>query len=169
VNNGSTDGTQEWLETQPLKMLIHYPKNTSPVKISNLMMARLFREYEHILGIPNDVRLPAELYRKLLGFSGEIVSASMSGENHEETVVIHDDVHMSVPLIRRSAYETMMVRYGYFFDEKFFLYGSDVELKERLRECGVRMQQTNAGCWHYGSASWRTAPEAMQKAIRDGA
>ncbi len=62
---------------------------------------------------------------------------------------------MSAMLIRRQAYETLMQRDGYFYDEGYFMYASDCDLKMRLE--GIPTAQLDILCWHYGGASHRLA------------
>ncbi len=169
INNGSTcERTKEWLGevAEPLgssPVVYSYEQNLSPMKVSNMQLGFLFNAgYDHILGLPNDIIAPPNLYRKMLEREELLVTPGMHGtktESHdpwtEDVKRIHGDIHMSAMLIRRQAYETLMQRDGYFYDEGYFMYASDCDLKMRLE--GIPTAQLDILCWHYGGASHRLA------------
>lgn len=173
VDNGSTyPETWEWLNEManryPNVLVTREETNISPIAVANYWMARLFTElnYPHILGIPNDVVMPSNLYRKMLEFSQGIVAATVEYSPvvvNEEVHRIHGDVHMAVPLVRKSAYDTLMAKDGYFWDEKFYNYCSDCDLKLRIVEAKISTAQLDIKCWHYGGASHRLAPEGERQ------
>ena len=174
IDNGSIDhdfiiseSTREWtarIKEMPGYERVNvatYPSNTSPVKVMNDTLKTLFEFYDAVLGCPNDVVLPNNLFSEVLRWPQGVVAVGMHGEKppvimqHEEVKRVHGDVHMSVSMIRRSAYETLMERDGYFFDEGYFLYCSDCDLKMRLGEAGIPTCQLDILAWHYGGASHR--------------
>jgi glycosyltransferase involved in cell wall biosynthesis len=175
VDNGSTyNETWPWL----VQMAIDHPRlfpernesNVSPVAVANYWMEKLFMEfgYPHILGIPGDVVLPSYCYKKMLERPEDIVAAIADGgpnppiEVDEDVLRLHGDVHMSVPLVRKSAYDKLLAKDGHFFDEIYYLYCSDCDLKLRLIDAGISTAQTNIRLWHYGGASHRLAPEGQR-------
>ena len=166
IDNGST--YEPWVGKIVPGMsgeILRHPRNESPIKLGNLYAAKLFAlGYEHILGMPNDVVLPPNLYRKLLERPEQMVAPNMDGQNPPgimETVErIHGDLHMAVMLMRKSAYDTLMAKDGYLFDEGMFMYASDCDLKLRIAEAGISTSQLDIQCWHYGGASHRLAPDA---------
>jgi GT2 family glycosyltransferase len=175
IDNGSVDGiltggTREWLDSirEPNFTVAYYPKNVSPCKVTNVWLGRLFEDHDDVLGVANDVILPPNLYRKMLEFPQGIVAAGMHGVNPpvimEEVKRVHGNVHLSVPLIRRWAYDDLIAKDGHFFDEYiegsnpqkgYFMYASDCDLKVRLVEAGISTAQLDILCWHYGGASHR--------------
>jgi glycosyltransferase involved in cell wall biosynthesis len=171
LDNGSAPETQEWLASiaapAPHTLTVaHYPENQSPVKLVNEWTHELFvkRGYPYILGCPNDILLPANLYSSLLLWPQDMVGAGMHGTNppalidNTQTYRIHGDVHMSVVLTRRAGYDKLAAQDGYFLDPNFWLYANDCCLKMRMAQTGVTTAQIeNLLCWHYGSASHRLA------------
>jgi hypothetical protein len=77
----------------------------------------------------------------------------------------HEDVHTSVCLIRKWAYDALVEKDGYYLDEGFWMYANDCDLKLRLGQCGIHGAQTDIGCWHFGSSTWRLAPDVEQAAM----
>jgi glycosyltransferase involved in cell wall biosynthesis len=170
VDNGSTyNETWPWL----VQMAIDHPRlfpernesNVSPVAVANYWADKLFVEfdYPHILGIPNDVVIPSSLYRLLLVRPEQLVGAIADGGPNPppelgEVERLHGDVHMAVTLLRKSAYDTLTAKDGYYYDERYWNYCSDCDLKLRLIDAGISTCQTNLYCYHYGGASHRLAP-----------
>jgi len=57
----------------------------------------------------------------------------------------------------------VVAEYGYFLDEGFWFYGSDCDLALRMAALGIRGVQLDLPYWHYGSASWKKAPETEKQ------
>ena len=77
---------------------------------------------------------------------------------------------MSAALIRKSAYDALVAQDGHFFDEGFFMYASDCDLKVRLAKAAVPTAQLDILCWHFGGASHRLgigADAVYRQADRD--
>ncbi len=161
INNGSTcERTKEWLKEETSCDVHDFENNLYPMKVSNMLLGYLFgMGHQHILGLPNDIIAPPNLYRKMLEREELLVTPGMHGTNPpaimEDVKRIHGDIHMSAMLIKRQAYETLMQRDGYFYDEGYFMYASDCDLKMRLE--GIPTAQLDILCWHYGGASHRLA------------
>ncbi len=161
IDNGSTcEKTKQWLATISNCIVHAYEYNLSPLKRGNDIMADLFYQgYPCVLGCPNDVILPPNLYRKMLERPEGIVAPGMHGANPpvimEDVNRVHGDVHVSVVLIRKEAHDSLVQRDGYFWDEGYFMYASDCDLKLRLD--GIETAQLDILCWHYGGASHRLA------------
>lgn len=164
IDNGSTSiDTLKWLKDIP--NVIRVPINRSPLGLMNSALKTLFIKHDHVLGVPNDIIAPPNLYRRLLEWPHGIVTPGMHGENPpvvmDDITRIHGDVHLSAALIRESAYDVLLAQDGYFFDEGFFMYASDCDLKVRLAKAQVPTAQLDLLCWHYGGASHRLALRAQ--------
>lgn len=176
VNNGSTDGTQDWLESirAPNITVQNYAVNESPVARGNRSAQVLFsRGYDRILGMPNDVVLPANFYRQLDRWPRGIVTASMTPDPNpahvEEASAVNTCTPMCVALIRRWAFDALVSKDGYFLDEEFVHYASDCDFALRLASCGIVGVQLDIQYWHYVSASLKLAPESESRAMREQA
>lgn len=179
VNNGSNEDTGRWLSSLPLSgsgftvSITTNKENESPLKVANREAAKLFQSFEYILGVPNDVVLPENLYRELLKFDEGFVSAGMGCPDNppprQEAHFLHTDCHFAVSITRKWAYEKIVNEFGSFFDEDYFHYASDVDMKQRWKKVGLVGAQTDIQCWHFGSASWRLATDEAKKEILEQA
>ncbi len=160
VNNGSTDGTGQWLSDLaalcPNVTVIHNETNVSPVKVANCLMPRLFAHYPYLLCIPNDCVLPPNAYTEMLRWPRGFVCASTIGDAMPtvyESIAVSECTPMAVMLVRKWAYDALIARDGYFLDEGYFHYASDCDLAVRMATCGIRGVQLNVPYSHVGSAT----------------
>lgn len=172
VNNGSTDGTEQWISDLitfcPNVSAIHYSENLSPCKVANTWLGELLEYHEHLLSIPNDVRIPSNCYSEMLRWPRGFISASDNGHNEpflRTATAVSENTPFAVMLVRRWAYQAVVAKDGYFMDEGFVHYASDCDLALRIASCGIRGVQLDIPFWHYGSASWRLAPLEEQQAM----
>lgn len=178
INNGSTDGTREWLdelmESSENTSVEHHHINRSPVALINEAMPYLFdRGHSSILCVPNDVVLPGNLYRELLRWPRGIVTASQTSElpppPFATSSATSECTPMAVALIRKWAHDALVSKDGYFLDPRFFHYASDCDMALRMASCGLRGIQLDIQYWHYCSASHRIAPPAVARRATDQA
>ena len=171
IDNGSTvRGTWEHFEmlremytAEGSETRIHtkqFKENWSPVKIANCSMAYMWRlGHGKILGVSNDVILPANFYRLADEFPRGIICGSMTEQldfpTFEKASAMNECTPMAVALVRKWAYDALVAKDGYFFDENFFLYASDCDFALRIAACGIRGVQLDVQYWHHGSAHWR--------------
>lgn len=176
VNNGSTDGTAEWLvdfqtfaDAHQVR-LFHYPQNESPVAQTNRFLGQIFRlGHERVLMVPNDVVLPPNAYREMDRWPRGIVAASPTDQKEfprvESARAVSENTPMSLILLRRWCWEALMAKDGYLFDERFFNYASDCDLALRLAACGIHGVQLGLQYWHYFSGTLKLAPEIERKGM----
>lgn len=170
VDNGSTDGTWEWAEDQFFAGLYRKKENESPIKISNDLSSILFQSSPYVLGVPNDVRLPSNCYRELLKWPRGFVCASDNGHSEPDVIdakAVSENTPMAVMLTRKWAYDALIAKDGYFFDEGYFMWASDCDLALRMAACGIRGVQLDTPFWHYGSASHKM-PENHLRSCKYG-
>jgi len=174
INNGSTDGTQEWFEWFAYKtdisvQIVREEKNRSPIALANEVLPEIFKKHDYVLGVCNDTAIPTNLYSQLLRFPRGMVAAHMDCPVEDPppciAKMIHEDPHFSVMLLRKWAHDAIKEAYGSYYDERYFMYASDCDLKMRMREVGIRGCQTDIQCWHWGSAAWRhpSVPESERR------
>jgi hypothetical protein len=187
VDNGSTVETMYWLHsmqdvaTEQGHRLVIFRRddNSSPVHNSNEILRLLFLTYQSVLSVPNDVILPPNAYREMLSWPRGFVSATpIEGvpldQAHtiprvEKSRAISECTPMCVMLTRKWAYDAIVAKDGYFFDERFDHYCSDCDLALRMAACGIRGVQLDLPVWHFRSASWRMAAPGIGKSITDKA
>ncbi len=144
---------------------IRNTENCSPVKLSNRALQYFWKMgHDKVLGIANDVILPPNFYRLANEWPRGVVCASMSGDPNfqkfETAHPVNECSPLAVTLLRKWAYDALVSKDGYFFDEGFFLYASDCDFALRIAACGIRAVQLNLQYWHHGSAHWRLLPQA---------
>jgi GT2 family glycosyltransferase len=171
VDNGSTDGTWSWVETQPLAAIYRNPSNESVVKIANRMAALILKKHEYCLAVPNDVLLPPNCYSQLLRWPRGFVSASLIEQDDPfqpdcvQATAVSENTPMAVMLVRKWAYDALVAKDGFYLDEGYAHYASDCDLALRMAACGIHGVQLSVPVWHYRSASHRLAPRAEGRAM----
>ena len=169
VNNGSTAPTVEWLTSlnppDNIKLkCFHLPVNESPVLLYNRLLGIIFDENKHpfVLCVPNDVIAPPNLYSEMVKFPAGLLSAALTEDRNfprDMTATgVHDRANLAVCLLRKWAYDGLVARFGSFYDERYFCYASDCDIRFRFSACGIVGRQLDILCYHYGSGSWRLAP-----------
>jgi GT2 family glycosyltransferase len=184
VDNGSTDGTFDWINGDLLENhqytgmhtldVFRNSKNESPVKVVNLLFERIYRDgYKNILGVPNDVVLPSNMYREMLRWPRGIVTASQTDSKlfmqYEAATAVNTCTPMAVAMIRKWAWQAFIDKDGYFLDEGMEHYASDNDLALRMAACGIVGVQLDLQYWHFGSASHRLAPKKDGDRMRERA
>lgn len=178
INNGSTDGTSEWLESLDDWRVFpshHFP-GKSVAKSWNDELRELFKSgYPHVLVVNNDIVLRPDTYRRLVEDGGGFVTAV--GNDNPESIKplpgvlqierklslqeLHDRVYAAVKedkrphpdfscyLIRKEVWDKVGE-----FDEVFTpAFGEDCDYHVRMHEAGVKAECIDLPFYHYGSAT----------------
>ena len=159
IDNGSTPDTAAYLNTLSSIRVIRNETNISPCRVANTQLERIFTSSPHILCLPNDVILPPNLYCEFLKWPRGIVTGSQTHDRSYdlstpiEVQAVSENTPMAVLLLRKWAYDALIAKDGYFFDEQFEHYCSDCDWALRTASCGIRGIQLNLIYYHYGSAS----------------
>lgn len=173
LNNGSTVGTQAWMDTleapaghELVKM--RSAVNQSPVKIANAMLATAYAlGHQHVLGLPNDVVLPPNTYAEFLKWPRGIVTATMTSERDpvqpDMVKVVCEHTPLAVALIRKWCHDALVAKDGFFLDPRYFNYCSDCDWALRFAACGMRGVQLDLRYWHHCSATMRLADPVTAK------
>jgi GT2 family glycosyltransferase len=171
INNGSTDGTREWLndlsdrkDTGSHRIhCVHQTENRSPVAMFNAGAQMVFRNgHDKFLAVANDVVLPSNAYRLMAQWPRGIVTASQTTEKDfarvTETRAASECTPMAIAMFRKWVWDALVTKDGYFYDEGYFNYASDCDLALRISSCGIRGVQLDLPYYHAGSATLRLAP-----------
>ena len=166
VDNHSTDGTPEWLETQLPRVTFQTFKPELGVSASwNFALTETFRKYDHCLVLNNDLELLPQTYRVLLEDGGSFVTAVSVGDpaQLEWDGVIRKRPHpdFSCFLIRREAW----LKVGA-FDESMVLYASDADYHLRMHHAGIEAYTIGVPFYHYASGTLKNASEADKREIQ---
>ena len=183
-DDGSSQETEDWLAAEgwrefpchPDTRFTWYrrPRNESPIAILNELFARVFQSFPYVLIVNNDAIIPANTYSQFLRWPRGIVCATDIGQQDLpaetcEAKPVAEIMPMTVSLLRRWAWEAVLARDGYFFDEGFFCYAADCDLALRVTACGIRGLMLDLPFYHYGSGSHRLATEEVSRAINETA
>jgi GT2 family glycosyltransferase len=167
-DNGSTDGTIEWLRSAGDRDNIIYmdckPENLGVSRGWNEGLTELFRKFEHVLVINNDVVLPAWFYGELLAYDVPFVTGVSVDDITRIVDPPPEEPLQPAPdfsgfLIRREAW----IKVGP-FDEAMRLYASDADYHIRACQAGIPLMKANVPFYHERSSTLRNAsPEERQQ------
>jgi GT2 family glycosyltransferase len=155
-DNGSTDGTREWIEGT--WTLFAEGENAGVSHGWNVLLDHVFGEgYEHALVINNDVILPEWFYAELLSYNEPFVTGiavdDMEAIKHPaERMPLTPNPDFSAFLIRREAWEKIGP-----FNEKMMLYAGDADYHVRGHRLGVGMWKANVPYYHERSSTMNNA------------
>ena len=168
IDNGSTDGTREWLSAQDINN-VSFETNLG-VSLGWNQGLRYFFEVphqaDHVLVVNNDTILPSWFYRTLLGHNVDFVSGisveSMKQIAHppNERQALVEAPDFSAFLLRRTAWE----RIGP-FDERMKNYYSDNDWHIRAHRAGVPLWNAGLPFYHERSSTLKNAPPREKRAL----
>lgn len=156
-DNGSWDGTGDWLVEQRLDGMCH-PENIGVSKAWNHGLSFIFEnEVNHCLVINNDVQLPSWLYRELLAYdvpfvTGVAVDTMEFTDEPPAPCPLQPNPDFSCFLIRREAWDKVGP-----FDERMKLYASDCDFHVRAHRLGVPLWKANCPYFHASSSTLKLA------------
>src|SRR6266481_1120977 len=170
IDNGSTDGTKEWLdETCPG---FRWTSNEGVSRAWNagieLAFSLVFKNgyANHVLVANSDVVLAPWTYSLLLSYDLPFVTGVASDDPAQiqqprpPHLPLEDHPDFSLFLIRRDAWQKIGR-----FDERMRLYAQDCDYHIRGFRLGVEMKKCCCPFYHESSATVKHAPPAEQAAI----
>lgn len=179
VDNGSIDGTADWMDglSAPAPHSLHPSTNSSnisPLKIANDLFSVAFSlGADYVITMNNDQILPSNCCRELARWPRGFVCATDIGQRdlppEQPGRPISENTPFGVILTRRWAYDALVAKDGYFYDEGMFLYASDCDMAVRRVQCGIRGVQIDIPFWHYVSATHQLASEDEGNKMREQA
>jgi GT2 family glycosyltransferase len=173
-DNGSTDGTREWMADTfgyggtwtALNRGVSYPWNFG---IRTFFETKSKYRSDHILVVNNDTILPPWFYRELLSYDVPFVTG-ISVDNMDQIkepaprveLVGHPD--FSAFLIRRDAWDKIGP-----FDERMKFYAQDCDYHVRAHRLGIPLWCANVPFYHARSSTLQLAPEKERLEIGEQA
>lgn len=167
INNASTDGTNEYLQTKRGVAAMHYNPPLSVAASWNRALEFVFISgAQYALVVNNDVELRPDTYRRLLEDGGGFVTAVGRREWPEESGPPsaekrpHPD--FSCYLIRKEVYYKVGP-----FDENFLCaFGEDWDYHVRLHQAGITAYCIDLPFLHHGSMTIKNADLAEVRQIQ---
>jgi GT2 family glycosyltransferase len=169
VDNGSSDGTREWLQENHIQSML-LSENAGVSHGWNLGLSALFALHEHVLVLNNDTDLADWTLELLLSYDLPFVTGV--GVSDELQIrqpklakgPMNDHPDFSLFLIRKQAWEEIGP-----FDERMKLYAQDCDYHLRGWRLGVDMKKACVPYLHESSATMKHAPPAEQQIIHEQA
>lgn len=178
-DNGSTDGTREWLEQNWCESDYKFtwschdlntPTNKGVSYAWNHNLSMFFDpgsscDGSHVLVINNDTILPPWFYRELLACNVPFVTGATSRDINavmESPIIsLTDGPDFSAFLIQREAWRKIGP-----FDESMVHYCSDIDYDIRARALGITLYNSHVKFYHERSSTIRLASEEDRAAIQ---
>jgi GT2 family glycosyltransferase len=172
IDNGSSDGTLEWLgQNRPFSVLIPegHNRGVSAGWNTGLELMLGMSKHDHCLVINNDIILAPWFYRELLSY--EVPFVTGIGVDHLDQLPVRPcraplqpHPHFSAFLIRRECWEKVGP-----FDERMKLYSSDQDYHIRAHRVGVALMAACVPFYHEPSSTLRLASPEEQREIQEQA
>lgn len=165
-DNGSTDGTSEWISAEGFTGMLH-PENEGVSAGWNVGLEFLFEDgvTNHVLVVNNDTVLPPWFYRELLSYEVPFVTGTSvntmeqiaAPKSRKELVESPD---FSAFVIRREAWEKVGP-----FDERMKHYASDNDWHIRAHRAGIRLWNAGIAFYHERSSTLKNASPKDKRQI----
>ena len=168
IDNGSTDGTQEWLKAEVADVgNILFGENQGVSIGWNHGLRLLFdvNEMDHVLVVNNDTVLPPWFYSSLLSYDVPFVTGVSVGsmeqiaqpEPRKELAPCPD---FSAFLIRHECWDKVGP-----FDAAMKLYASDLDYHIRAHRAGVKLMNAGVGFYHERSSTLNSSSPRERRLI----
>lgn len=166
INNASTDGTAEWLHSQPVYN-IHYQGQKSVAECWNRALRLCFKDgAEHVLVVNNDTELKPWTYRMLLEDGGGFVTAvgvntREQFDQEPDPTKRRDNPDFSAFFIRKEVFARVQ------FDEAYKGgYVEDAQFHLDLFRAGIPAYCIGVPFFHVASGTLKASDPDEQERIR---
>lgn len=167
IDNGSTDGTAEYLNDMLGKIgSVGLSGNAGVSKGWNDGLRMFFDDYDHVLVMNNDTVLPPWFYSELLSYDVPFVTgvsvgsmAEIATQGPRKELVESPD--FSGFLIRREAWEKIGE-----FDESMVHYASDLDFHIRAWRKGIHLWNAGVHFYHERSSTLNQASTKDRRMIQ---
>ncbi len=173
MDNGSTDGTQDWIRGFGGAILgTNFPYNAGVSAGWNrgIDMCHRASDVQHLLCIGNDTVIPPWFYRELLSYDVQFVTGvavdnmAMIAQPPDQRYPLTENPDFSAFLIRRDCW----MKIGP-FDERMALYASDTDYHVRAHRLGVKLYKACCPYYHERSSTLNNAEPQERQEIQEQA
>ena len=165
IDNGSTDGTREWLLESPYEYLIRIG-NKGVSSAWNIGLTELFKAgAEHVLVVNNDTVLPPWFYQRLVDFDTAFVTGVSVGSMEEIATEPQPTTMMNGPdfsafLIKKAVFNEVGQ-----FDEEMVMYCQDLDYHIRAHRIGFTLFNGHIPFFHKRSSTLNSSPDRERRLI----
>jgi GT2 family glycosyltransferase len=174
IDNGSTDGTENWLAENSPAITDDW-KMTAILNHANLGVSSQWNRgldfffngvhAEHVLIVNNDTILPPWFYRELLSYNLPFISGTTVDQMEQIATPRHPQAAADAPdfsafLIRREAWQKIGS-----FDERMKNYYSDNDWHVRAHQAGITLWNSGIPFYHERSSTLKQASEKERRML----
>ena len=166
-DNGSTDGSYEWMQTELPKgtPIVHNPYNLGVSFGWNYGIEKILECNDHVFVINNDTAMPPWFCSTLLSYDGPFISGVSVGRMEDissppprkELAPCPD---FSAWLMRRECWDKVGR-----FDPSMVMYASDLDYHLRSHRLGVRLMNAGVPFYHERSSTLRLSSPKERRLI----
>lgn len=152
VDNGSTDGTREWVSEQGLQ-LVSFSENRGVSQGWNIGIGLSLVTHNYVLVLNNDTIIPPYFYSNLLSYNAPFITGISVGPNYDGPDAWSqpsESPDFSAFLIRGEAWERVGL-----FDESMKHYASDCDWHIRAHRSGIKLLNAGIPFYHERSSTLR--------------
>lgn len=166
IDNGSNDGTGEWLSDMlGVVGSLSWGENAGVSRGWNEGIDMFLEDFEHCLVLNNDTILPSSFYRDLLAYDVPFVTGAETNSLSDldygwPRQPLNENPQFSAFLIRRSAWTAIGP-----FNTEMKNHASDCDYHVRAHRAGIPLLCANVPYYHERSSTLKNAPPKERREI----
>jgi GT2 family glycosyltransferase len=168
VDNGSSDGTQEWAKNNGFRY-IFFDRNYGVTYPWNVGLNLIFKEHDHCLVIGNDTHIPPWYYRTLASYDVPFITGVAVNDMNQLV-----EPKGQLPMTNNPDFSAFFLTRDFWnevgpFDERTKYYCQDCLMHVKAHKMGIPMWKISCEYYHIPSATIRLSSEEERRQILEGA